>query len=389
MTQGLSFVPSGHLGPGWIVVVVLGVLGAGFGSILVASVSLFLGLRRARAEERALLDTPVTTLRPGPRRIVRGKVERTGSAEAPVEVDIVEIVHDHTSKQNRWHTWEETERTVRAEPFRLLREDGGIVKVEPGQDVLVVDALTTAYPPERPLHRVRSAIIAHGAEVFVYGDLHRVTAGADGPYRESGSGFAIRPPRNGAMLIATESLRERHDAVIRTLGAWLAAGVVAFALFHAAVTLPFLLTSAFHTDDEAWVEDAHIKTTSTKNGPSYTYLVTVRTDDGFRLEEQSIASPTYFRATRDGRGNFVPHTVRLPIIRTWDRESLSFVGKEPHVSVALPLVALLVFSLIIIIAFFSYRQKLAWYDMKKVTEHGGDGHWTETRPTSPIDPSVR
>ncbi len=377
------------MGPGWTVLLMLGVLFGGFGSILVAAGSFWLGLRRARADERALLDTPLTHLRPGARRILRGKVERTGSAEAPVEIDIVEMVHDHTSKQSSWHTWEETARTVRAETFRLLREDGGVVTVEPGLDVLVVDSLVSTYPQDRPLYRVRSAVIAHGAEVHVYGDLHRTTGGAEGPYRESSSGFALRPPRGGAMLIATESLRARHDAVIRVLSMWLAAGVAAFALLHAAVTLPFLLSSTFHTDDDAWVEGAHVKTTRTKNGYSYTYLVTVRTDDGFELAEQSISKESYARVARDKRGNFMPHTVRVPIIRTWGIESLSFVGRDAHVSVVPALVALLVFSIMTVIAFFNYRQRLAWYDMKKVTEAGGDGHWTETRPHGAIDPDAR
>ncbi len=378
--QSYSFVPPGHMGPAWTVLVVLGLLGAGYGSILVAGVSLWLGLRRALADEHAMLDGPIGPLRLGPRRVVRGKVERVGGAEAPVEIDIMEMVQDHASKQSKWHTWEETARTVRAEAFRLVRHDGRSVTVEPGQDVLVVDSLVTTYPKDRPRHRVRSAIIAHGAEVHVYGDLHRTTSGVDGPYRESGGGLTLRPPRGRSMLIATQSLRARHDGAIRVLGLWLAAGIAAFVLFHAIVTVPFLLASAFHTDADAWVQSIGMQANRGKNGISFTYRVTVRTEDGFQLEEQAIPSAAHTALAHRSSGSFVANPVSVPIIRTFDIAALSFVGTEPHVAVPPPIVALVVLILCIVIAYGHYRTKLAWYDVKKVTERGGDGYWNNTPP---------
>jgi hypothetical protein len=384
--QQYSFIPAGYVGPGGIVIMMLGVFGAAYGTLLVASVSWWLVLRRARREELAMLDGAGARLRPGPRRMVRGRVERAASADqdAPVEVDIVEMVHDHTSKQSRWHTWEETTRHVRAESFRLIRDDGTGVLVEPGQDVLVVDSLTSSYPQNRPLHRIRSAIIAHGAEVHVYGDLHRIATANDGPYRGSGTEFALRPPRGRPMLIATQSLRERHDGVLQMLRRWLIALVCGYAFVHALVTLPFLVTSGFHTDTEAYVQSARIETVRGKNGVSYRYLVTVSTEDGFVLRDQQISHGAYSEIERRGGKSYTKNRVAVPILRTFDSEALSFVGTEPSVLTFLPVSALLLGLLFGVIAFFHCRSKLAWYDMSKVTEPGASGHWVEPRPQHPV-----
>ncbi|MGL1645766.1 hypothetical protein ACSTHO_23605, partial [Vibrio parahaemolyticus] len=75
-----------------------------------------------------------------------------------------------------------------------------------------------------------------------------------------------------------------------------------------------------------------------------------------------------------------------PILRTFDSPTLSFVGSSPHLAAVPPTIALLLVVLGIVIAIVSSRSKLAWYDMKKLSEPGGDGHWEEPRPARPVLP---
>jgi hypothetical protein len=156
-------------------------------------------------------------------------------------------------------------------------------------------------------------------------------------------------------------------------------------VLHVSCTVPFLLSAAFHDNEHARVVDARIKTTRSKNGGTQnTYYLTARTADGFELRDQLVPLEAFSEVSRKAGYDLQRNQVMVPIIRTLDSQALSFLGTRPYVQSLPIVVSLLLLPLGLLFAFLGCRQRLAWYDQKKLSEEGGQGPWQETRPARPV-----
>ncbi|MFY0536435.1 hypothetical protein [Nannocystis pusilla] len=153
-------------------------------------------LRRQAALEKASLDPTMAPLANGPVALA-GTVEVSDDGAAPVEV-VIEERRDGTD-------WREVSRTVTARPFVLRLASGVAVRIEPGADPLLLDALEPA-EWSREQRRQRIARLSVNEPVFVRGVLRGSgdPRGGD-PYRGAEAFVLSAPPRR-RLELSTEAL---------------------------------------------------------------------------------------------------------------------------------------------------------------------------------------
>jgi len=381
-----DYVPSPCVGPGLLVLCALAVLVIGAASGIVLMIRRAQQLVRIQAREHARLHAQAEQpLCAGPGHVVAGRVELDRGEQMGVRVDVLQQVKNHTSKSSRWHTWAEISRSVVAVPFYLVREGGQSVYVEPDQSVLVVDTLETKYPDESPNHRLRIADVRTGEEFFAYGDLYEAPHPRALDAYRGGVGWVLRAPKRGRMLLATEGIRDRYTARIRFLRV---SGAILGALFctlHALFTLPFAVACVLGTHATTDVTKTSSWVTHGKHNQTTThYALDTRTRDGFALH-QEVPYEVYAAARAvEARGG----KAVVPIVRTYDWPAASFVGPDPYIAAPWLIAGLIGGALTFFLIVPAYRAKYAWYDQKKLTEHGGSGHWQEPRPYAPVSPGT-
>jgi hypothetical protein len=381
--EAADFVPPACAAGGWVWLVAVGVMGVGWGAEIVYA---WLHARRLLArearEESAMHEKAERPLAPGPSRVVSGRVEPDGAHDVAVEIDIEQEVKNHTSKNSRWHVWTEKTRDVRASAFYLVREDGESIYVEPDRGVLVADSIETRYPDDKPMRRLRVADVKRGEYYYAHGDLHRAAhPRARGGYRD-GIGWVLRPSRRERMILATDAVAARYEgraAFLRKHALWSAAF---FVVLHAFFTLPFLSASLFGQRTTTHVVKTATYVTHNKNSTTTHYALDTRMADGFTMRED-VPRDLYLAI---GRRIASGASVDVPIVRTGDWEAATFLG-EPYVTVFWLFFGPITLVVSLLIQSVAYRRAHAWYDQKILEEHGGSGHWVETRPGTPIDPS--
>jgi hypothetical protein len=342
--------------------------------------TLLLAERRTQTE---ILESAARPLSPGPRRVVGGRVDVDATDGVAVELDIEQYVVDVSNKNGCYHEWRESDRKLRALPFYLLQDGGDPVYVEPGNDVFVVDTIENRYPDDMPRFRIRAADVRRGEEFYVYGDLHLGPhPRARTAYRDGGTGWVLRAPQRGPMLMASEIIRDRYRSRISFLRSSAYVAGVLFVVTHGLCTAPYLVASFFGRHTTADVADTHHWATRDKhNAIIQHYSLHVVTDDGLSIE-QEVGREAYFRVSsvRD-RGD----TAVVPILRTsWS--AATYIGEEAYVSVLFPILGGIFASLGLLLVYGVYQQQIPWYDRRKLVEHGGPGKWIESRPGAPVDP---
>jgi hypothetical protein len=142
-------------------------------------------------------------------------------------------------QKGRWRTgWREVARQTEARPFLLRLEGGGEVRVEPNEQVLLVDQLTEIVRDARDARR-RIANVHPGEKVYVTGVYQPGGGGVEaGPFRGDGGPGRLVPPRGDRMLVSTEPPTERHQRRARVhhrlfwvAGVYLVLALVASAQF--------------------------------------------------------------------------------------------------------------------------------------------------------------
>jgi len=371
----MSFVPPSHAGPTLTAFALLGLFGLVWGLVSLGMLWRARAFTKLQAHDDALLlERAKWPLSPGPSRVIHGTVEALGEAVA-IEIDIVQKVANYTNKNIKSHDWTETSRRATTHPFQLVRDDGRTVRVEPNDDVLVIEPLEKSYPDDRPMERVRSAVVRSGDEIYVCGDLF--DAAPASAYR-GGATFVLRPPRRGRLIVATEMLRDRYRTRIRSLRGFGIASLIVFAILHLSFTMP-IVALMFGTHETATITDMRQWTTRSKNAFVPHYEITATAKDGARVYGE-VEHETYASARYD---------MEVPIRRagTW-----TCLGDDPTVHLAvLPFATVLMF-LLGALAGAHYKGQAPWYDQAKLVEPGGAEHWSETRLTSgrgrPIDPGA-
>jgi hypothetical protein len=366
-----SFVPPDASGGSLLRFCVLAIYVFGLGGAFALVLRKAWALRSAKL--RATRDLHARgVLEPGPLRAVAGRVAAGGDAPVALWCEITQQVENQRARGGRWfHRWNEVTRRTHTPSFRIETLDGEQVYVAPDDAALFAADLSTVYPPDRPFQRLRVAALRPADACFVRGELSLGHyPGAPGSYRE-GTGWILRPPRDGRMLVATEAIGSRYRGRIELLG-WLGALLaVLFIGFNAVVTLPLVLASALGTCDVAEVTRESSYITKDKNRTHTHYLLEARTSDGLTISSE-VPAPPYF-AARSARERGDRATV--PVLRVGRWQFGSYLGTVPWAS------DVWVWGPVFIgvgLAFFlrsAYLSERPWYDRDVLNERGGRGEW--------------
>jgi hypothetical protein len=334
-------------------------------------------LGRAQEREDAAVRKGATTpLVAGSCRFVRGRVEPLDAADVVLEVDIEQTVENfYDKKAATWsHQWTERARRTSVHPFCLARDTGNDIYVESPKSVLVIDTLKTSHAQDRPEHRVLSAVVRRGQEVYVYGTLESdFHAHAGAGYRGAAEVWTLRGPKRGPMLVATDAIGDRyfgriaHHRVVGTVF-----GVV-FLLYNVIVTLPFFLATIFGVHTSA--------TVTFVQGCEHPYklkreepMLTLRAADG-----STWSQDVEFSVCRKAKGDLEARTsVAVPVMRTFDWAPASYVGNFPTLPAALYVGGYLS-AVAFAVCVFSHRESFAWYDKRKIRETA-EGRWDGVTP---------
>ena len=369
--NGFDLSPPQHLTHA--VSMILGVcfMGVVLGLVIVGLFVRAVALSRAQDELQSFLrDGAKQPLRAGPRRVVHGRVETVrGGDTVPIEIDIEQRAVNRTGKSRKWHEWKESSRTVRATPFYLVRAgDDEPVYVEPNDDVLIIDRLSTLARDDTPGARVRRATVERDEVLYVMGNLHSANhpRALGGGYRGGVKGWVLRPPAGDRMLVATEAVSERYTSRIGFLRKAGAVFLFLYVVMHAAITLPFFaaLVGGSHTEGVVTSTRSYL---ATGKHPAWHYLVSVRVPDGevHELEVQSSVFGALREGERDG--------LRVPLLYTPAYPRATYLGDAP----TLPFAAAwscMIALFFLLVGGLMYHWRVPWYERRKVNEDGGEGH---------------
>lgn len=182
--------------------------------------------RALRAARRARLaaNSAGSTHEPG-EVAIQGRVEFAPGRELAVRTTI-----DQQAKvDDGIIVWREVARGVDVEAFYLVTDGGDRIRVEPTQEVVLNDKLDRVVPIERT-RRQRVAELSEGEKVFASGEL---ATDAPGGYRTGkvASSLVLRAPKQGQLLLSTESLEFRHRGQARREGLYAAALFLCMTVF--------------------------------------------------------------------------------------------------------------------------------------------------------------
>lgn len=304
--------------------------------------SLFLAAR-ARHAERAMGD-----LVPGPC-VLHGKVQYVAGENLAVRVEISqngEFIRDDV-------VWEETARRSSARPFYIQDVRGLRVRVEPPEDVVLVDALDETHPISntgRTGTRTRSGGLDEGEEVYALGKL------VNAPDPEAPSGYrshAVRPVLRGGrarMLISSEPLARRFLSRARFHAAFAVLVAVVTAILHF-MLLDYHALASSGVQEQATVQSIRTWQTRGKSGTLEHASVRVRLADG-----------------REPEWEVEPHTTgpvvqgsQTPVVRN---RNFVHLGSGPNVSIGMAFASTWAFGLVgVFYGLLTYRRR-PWYERK-------------------------
>jgi hypothetical protein len=300
---------------------------------------------------------------------VVGGIVADDGAEGPAVTVTIEQVGKEWKYKGRWrHSWSETSRSVEVRPFHVLRRDGLKVRVEPDKNVFLVDRLDGMTEIAGSLRR-RQATLTLGEPVYVTGGVMRPTPFEDEDDSPGMSGFVMRPPASGRMLISTEPLTDRQHAHARVHRNLAIATAIAFALCHVALLLHYDAIAVFGQPTVATVDNARQwkEWIRRKHGGYWVthYAVDASSPEGALSDEVSYHAYSDFKRTLDLK---VPQKVPFLVAG-----SLSQVGSEASCSSWLLLAVGAAVALYVLVCMLILASARPWYERSCVTD-GGSGH---------------
>ncbi|KYF55793.1 hypothetical protein BE04_37770 [Sorangium cellulosum] len=344
---------------------------AGLLALAVLALRLSLRLRRATALADASFRANVA-LGPG-EGVVLGTVEREQGADVAVRVEVeqkgVELASSvswrHGGAVSWRHAWTETGRKVRAHPFYLRHASGARVRVEPGEDVMLVDALDGMIRVDRT-RRVRVAELVPGEEAFAFGELRRAPDPEAPPlgYRERAQGYVLVRPRRRRMLLSSEPFGEQFARKAAFRLRWAIIAGVASLAFNAAF-------APFHA--RRWLgETVEVRVTQLRESDDDrgSFDVTMLGPHGVAFSDE-VSYTDVDRVRGGGR------LLEARYVPSWP--SASTIGPDVTAH-SFAYVALPLFGVIAIAYFFRAHAALPWYE-KKLIEHGS-GRLAESESTA-------
>ena len=147
--------------------------------------------------------------------MLHGAVEHAKGEERAVRL---EVDQHGTESENSgvWSTcWTEVHRRVMMSPFYLRLASGARVRVEPTEEVFLVDDMDGVIHVDIT-KRTRVAELVPGELTFAVGELAEgFDPEAGGGYRQSPHGLVLRPPRRRPIHLSSKPLGERFSARAR------------------------------------------------------------------------------------------------------------------------------------------------------------------------------
>lgn len=344
-----------------VVVFLLG--GLVFAVVLTVAATL-LSWHRQRAQlarESVRSDKPMIA---GPA-VIAGTVSIDDGAPYAVRVEISQHGKEWQNKGAWYTTWKETSRRVESRPFHLVTARGASLRVEPGQDVFLVDALDREQHPTHE-ERILAAELSQGERVTLSGLMvwaHDPSVAPVSYRAQAGKALVLRPPRAEPMLISSEPLEERHLRHAKVHKRMLLITAIVWVVFHAIAFGRYDLLSWFGDVVQAQSERATTWTTSSKNGKTIHYGVEARYKDAggeWRTVDDEVSYEAYVHFLRN------PDT-RLPF-RIYEPLGLASVGVRPTISSSHAAIALVINIGLIVVYWAQVRAALAWYERRRLVQ---------------------
>jgi hypothetical protein len=342
-------------------VAVVGVLGF---PALVATASTRWRAARARAREALLAEVgaDARVLRPG-KTVVHGEVLSDDGAPC-VSVRIRQSGREYKLKDGMHHKWTEVDRAVETRPFTLRLASGETVRVEPDQDVLLVDWLGTEARPYMS-ERTRVAELRPHARVYVEGEL--IPPNRADAYRGGATTFTLRPRRGARMIVSVAPLEERHQAHARTESSWAAGFAAMFLLVHLVFFGSFWRAALFGKVEMGRVVNLHAWTTTSKHGAIHHCGVVASfedTDAPSHIDEISAA------ACREAqRLGVAGEKAEIPFLVV-PGSGARWVGSSPSITVLAFAVAWGALFLGPLLYGLWLRHTAPWYERTKIVDEG-------------------
>jgi len=328
--------------------------------LVFVSIALVATLRALfRAAQARLAERGSGTLKQG-RTVLRGPVEYAVGENLAVRVEITQMGRNIRRNDGTGTFWTEIFRNVEARPFYIRDVRGPRVRVEPPQDVALVDALDETSPTDKAGTRVRSAALKPGEEVHAFGALvHAPDPEAVSGYRSSEGVRLVLRGRRGRMLISSQPLasmflgRARFHAIYGAIALLIAALMQLFVLDYHRLNVSGHVESATVVSTRTWT------TTRRKTGNTTQHAaVRLRLADGRELEEE--VEPEGVVGVAQGS--------QIPVVRAG---SLVQPGKVPSVYKEGPYTCVLVFAFFAVFYIVFWRESRPWFD-KKLEESTDD-----------------
>jgi hypothetical protein len=361
-----------------VVAFVLMALGIGFAWALYSW-----RLQRQRA---ALVLASVTAGTPPARGhvVLHGTVETEEPDRPAITVTLWEHGEEQEGKNGWTHTWTEQRRETKAEPFylALTGSPGIVVRVEPHDDVFLVDKLDALHPGNP---RTRRAELTNGEEAYVSGligrgwhartdarqasdtaDIAMASAARGSAYRGGPTeGLVLRAGRD-RMLVSTEPLELRY---VRQARAHRLFAIVLGLAFVVASTLDFgstVVTELFGKTVDAEITAVRHWTTKAKSSVNHHYSVTARYTDeaGHVVVLTDAARVEIYEAFQAKRIS------RVPFVVAFDNPTFSCLGVRATTDAGRAIVSVfltLVLALLYRAALGGARE---WYDKPRVITRG-------------------
>lgn len=279
----LELLADDHLAPFWSSILI-----DGFGTLGVAIVTALALRHRARQlRDAAAADASTSVnrdLTPGSC-VLRGRVEYSQDANWAVRVDVDQDGEDQETSGVWTYKWTEKNRRVHIAPFYVRLESGRRIRIEPSDDVLLVDDMDGVVRIDLK-KRTRYAELVPGETIYASGLLVRApdpeNSALTGGYRNAAESLVLRPPASVSMLLSTEPLGARFRARA-AFYAGAAKWIVSSAIFLHALFFGFHARRYLGQTENASIERLEHYTTNDEGNEVFHYRVDVQTHDGLQI----------------------------------------------------------------------------------------------------------